>query len=63
MSSASGGEIALPSALCDASLPPRYGPSSDVRIEIRGAGPATRQVTNFASPEAWAHADKLMCDE
>jgi 5-deoxy-glucuronate isomerase len=34
-----------------------------VRIEIRGAGPATRQVTNFASPEAWAHADKLMCVE
>ena len=63
VSSASGGEIALPSALCDASLPPRYGPSSDVRIEIRGAGPATRQVTNFASPEAWAHADKLMCVE
>jgi 5-deoxy-glucuronate isomerase len=30
---------------------------------VRGAGPATRQVTNFASPESWPHADKLMCVE
>lgn len=63
VSCASGGEIALPSARCDVALPPRYGPADDVRIEIRGAGPATRQVTNFASPEAWPHADKLMCVE
>ncbi|MEY4607439.1 MAG: 5-deoxy-glucuronate isomerase [Actinomycetota bacterium] len=63
LSSTSGGEIALPSARCDRSLPPRYGAAGDVRIETRGAGPATRQVTNFASPEAWPHADRLMCVE
>ncbi|MFV0306663.1 MAG: 5-deoxy-glucuronate isomerase [Desertimonas sp.] len=58
-----GGEIAVPSARCDRPLPPRYGPAEDVAVEVRGAGPATRQVTNFASPEAWGHADKLMCVE
>jgi len=61
--SRSGGEIALPSAVCDRTLPPRYGPAEQVAVEVRGAGPATRQVTNFASPEAWEHADRLMCVE
>ena len=63
ITSASGGEVALPSARCDRALPARYGSADDVSIEIRGAGPATRQVTNFGSPEAWPHADKLMCVE
>ena len=54
------GEVALASGACEQRLPPRYGPAEDVAIEIRGAGPSTRQVTNFLSPEAWAHADKLM---
>lgn len=63
VSSESGGEVALPSARCDRALPARYGAADDVSIEIRGAGPATRQVTNFGSPEAWPHADKLMCVE
>jgi 5-deoxy-glucuronate isomerase len=63
ITTASGGEIALPSARCDRALPARYGAAGDVAIEIRGAGPATRQVTNFGSPEAWPHADRLMCVE
>lgn len=63
LSSAGGGEVALPSARCERRLPPRYGAAEDVPIEIRGAGPATRQVTNFASPETWPHADRLMCVE
>ena len=41
----------------------RYGPADDVAVELRGAGPATRQVNNFMSPEAWPDADKLMCVE
>ncbi len=61
--SASGGEVALATARCERSLPPRYGPADGVAIEIRGAGPATRQVNNFASPETWGHADRLMCVE
>ena len=63
VTSASGGEIAVPSARCERRLPARYGPAEEIAIEIRGAGPASRQVTNFASPEAWPHADRLMCVE
>ena len=39
-----GGEIAIPTSRCEQRLPPRYGPAEDVPVEIRGAGPATRQV-------------------
>ena len=59
----SGGEVAIATARCERRLAPRYGPAEDVAVEIRGAGPATRQVTNFMSPEVWEHADKLMCVE
>ncbi|MEM8707806.1 MAG: 5-deoxy-glucuronate isomerase [Actinomycetota bacterium] len=60
---AGGGEVALATSRCDKPLPPKYGPTSGVGVEVRGAGPATRQVTNFASPDAWGHADKIMCVE
>jgi 5-deoxy-glucuronate isomerase len=61
--SATGGEVALPMARCERKLQPVYGAATDVTVEIRGAGPATRQVTNFGSPEEWPHADMLMCVE
>lgn len=63
LSSPGGGAVAVPTARCSTRLVPRYGPADGVVIEIRGAGPATRQVTNFMSPESWPHADKLMCVE
>jgi 5-deoxy-glucuronate isomerase len=63
VTSTSGGEVALPSAKCDRKLAAKYGPSKAVSVEIRGAGPASRQVTNFGSPDTWAHAEKLMCVE
>ena len=63
LTSRTGGEVALPAARCARTLPARYGPADEVAIETRGAGPATRQVTNFGSPEAWSHADRLMCVE
>ena len=63
IASVSGGEIAIPSARCERSLPPRSGSAADVSVEVRGAGQATRSISNFASPEAWSHADKLMCVE
>jgi 5-deoxy-glucuronate isomerase len=56
-------EVALPSAVATRRFDPAYGPAEDVSIEIRGAGPATRQVNNFMSPETFAGADKLMCVE
>ena len=58
-----GGEIAVATARCDEKLAPRYGPVDGVAIEVRGAGPATRQVNNFASPEQWHHASRIMCVE
>jgi 5-deoxy-glucuronate isomerase len=63
LTSPNSGEVALPSARCTTRLPPARGPAENVMVDVRGAGPATRQVTNFASPDAWEHADKLMCVE
>jgi 5-deoxy-glucuronate isomerase len=63
LSAADGGEVALPTAVCDRRLDPRYVDAGDVAIEVRGAGPATRQVNNFMSPEVFPWADKLMCVE
>ena len=58
-----GLELALPMARCDNPLEPKYGPAEEVETEARGGGPATRQVTNFLTPDRWSHADKLMCCE
>ncbi len=58
-----GGEVALPRSVCENRLAPKYGPVDGVEVEVRGAGPATRQVTNFASPSTWSHAERIMCVE
>jgi 5-deoxy-glucuronate isomerase len=58
-----GAEVALPSARCSSTRPPAYGPAVDVPVEVRGAGNATRQVTNFGVPGVWDHAEKLICCE
>jgi 5-deoxy-glucuronate isomerase len=62
LASAAGGEFALPSARARRKLRPAYGPAERVAIETRGAGSATRQVTNFCSPAAFP-ADRLMAVE
>ncbi|MET8651001.1 5-deoxy-glucuronate isomerase [Nocardia aurea] len=59
LSSAQGLEAALPMARCERRLTPRYGPAEEVPVEVRGAGQATRQVTNFGVPGVWEHADRL----
>lgn len=59
----SGAEVALPSARATRRFDPVRVAAGDVSVEVRGAGPATRQVTNFMSPEAFDGADKLMCVE
>jgi 5-deoxy-glucuronate isomerase len=61
--SEAGAEVALPSSRCERALPPAYGAAEDVPVEVRGAGPATRQVANFGVPGVWDHADKLVCCE
>jgi 5-deoxy-glucuronate isomerase len=63
LSTKDGVEVALPMARCDRRLDPRYGPAGDVPVEVRGAGNATRQVTNFGVPGVWDHADKLIACE
>ncbi len=62
VASRDGGTFAIPSARCTRRLEPRYGPSENVPVELRGAGRASRQVNNFCSPEAFA-ADKLIAVE
>lgn len=56
-------EVALPSSRCSRRLPPAYGAAEDVPVEVRGAGPATRQVVNFGIPGVWEHAERLICCE
>jgi 5-deoxy-glucuronate isomerase len=63
LTAGAAGEVAMPTARCGARRPPRYGPAEAVPIEVRGAGPSTRQVTNFLSPDAWPDAEELMCVE
>jgi 5-deoxy-glucuronate isomerase len=63
LKSAGGGEVAIATSRCERRLQARYGAAEDVAVELRGAGQATRQVNNFLSPEAFPHADKLMCVE
>ena len=63
LSSREGCELALASARATRRLEPAYVPADEVAIEIRGAGPATRQVTNFLTPGAFEGADKLICCE
>jgi 5-deoxy-glucuronate isomerase len=63
LSSHGGAEVALASARATRRFDPAYVAAGDVAIEVRGAGPATRQVTNFMSPESFDGADKLMCVE
>jgi 5-deoxy-glucuronate isomerase len=63
LSSVDGCEVALPMARCERRLAPRYGPAEDVPVEVRGAGNASRQVTNFGVPGVWEHADRLSACE
>jgi 5-deoxy-glucuronate isomerase len=63
LSSPEGCELALASARATRRLEPAYVEARQVEVEIRGAGPATRQVTNFLTPEAFEGADKLICCE
>ena len=60
--SARGGRFALPGAEARKVLPARYGPAENVPVELRGAGSASRQANNFASPEGF-ETDRLVSME
>ena len=53
--------MAIPAARCSTRLEARYGAASDVPVDTRGAGNASRQVNNFGVPGVWEHAEKLVC--
>jgi 5-deoxy-glucuronate isomerase len=63
LSSPAGAEVALPSARASRRFDPVRIDAADVPVEVRGAGPATRQVTNFMAPGVFDGADRLMCVE
>lgn len=63
LSSAAGCELALASARAERRFDPAYVPAEAVPIEIRGAGQATRQITNFLSPGAFDACDRLIAVE
>ncbi|MEI2812007.1 MAG: 5-deoxy-glucuronate isomerase [Nocardioides sp.] len=63
LTSVTAAEVALPAARCTTALPPVYGAAEDVPVEVRGAGQASRQVTNFGVPGVWDHAEKIICCE
>jgi 5-deoxy-glucuronate isomerase len=62
LSSAGGGRFALPSTRADRRLTARYGPASEVAVELRGAGVASRQVNNFCTPATF-DADRMIAVE
>jgi 5-deoxy-glucuronate isomerase len=63
ITSAGGAELALATARAERRFEPAHVPAAAVPIEIRGAGPATRQVTNFLAPGAFDGVDRLICVE
>jgi 5-deoxy-glucuronate isomerase len=62
VSSEGGGRFALAAARAERRLTPRYVAAGDIAVELRGAGQASRQVVNFASPDNF-EADRLIAVE
>lgn len=57
-----GGRFALCGARTDKVLPFRYGPAAEVSVELRGAGQSSRQVRNFATPQAFRAGAIIACE-
>jgi len=53
------GEVAILTAKARADHPVHYTPAEDVAVELRGGGRASRQVTNIATPDSFAGADRI----
>ncbi|WP_328721601.1 5-deoxy-glucuronate isomerase [Streptomyces sp. NBC_00247] len=62
ITSDAGGRFALAGAKCERQLPARYGPASEVPVELRGSGTCARQVNNFAAAGTFA-CDRLIAVE
>jgi 5-deoxy-glucuronate isomerase len=62
IASRAGARLAVCTARAAADLPFRHAPASGVAVELRGAGPTSRAVRNFATPEAF-DADAIIACE
>jgi 5-deoxy-glucuronate isomerase len=60
--SEAGGRFALCGARTERVLPVRYGPVAGVPVELRGAGQSSRQVRNFATPQALDAGAIIACE-
>ena len=61
--SAASGLVALTTAKSSKLYPIAYKDKSQVSIEIRGSGLATRQVNNIATPDSFTQADRILVCE
>jgi 5-deoxy-glucuronate isomerase len=62
ITSRDGCEVAVPTARADRRLEPAHVPARAVSVEVRGTGPATRQINNFLAADAF-EADRLISVE
>ncbi|MEU5159584.1 5-deoxy-glucuronate isomerase [Streptomyces sp. NPDC020875] len=62
IASGAGGRFALAGAKCERRLPARYGPAPEVPVELRGSGPCSRQINNFAAADVF-DCDRLIAVE
>lgn len=62
VSSEKGGRFALPGAVASSDLPVRYCPRTEVVTAIRGAGPSSRQVNNYALGNDVETSHLLACE-
>ena len=60
--SVAGGRFALCGAVTEKVLPFRHGSAGEVPVELRGAGSSSRQVRNFATPEAFDAGAIIACE-
>lgn len=62
LSSKEGGRFSLPGAKATKDLPVRYCPREDVQVGLRGAGPSSRQVNNYALGNDVETSHLLACE-
>lgn len=61
--SADQGEVAVCTSIASREFPVHHGHASKVPVESRGAGFATRQVNNIATPDSFQAADRIIVCE
>jgi 5-deoxy-glucuronate isomerase len=62
VASEGGGRFALPGARCGSRLEARYGATTGIGIELRGAGASSRQVNDICMPATFAAERLLVCE-